>query len=59
MFHNQKLNNCINRIHERVLRIVCQHHNLTIDELLAKDGSFKIHDRNSQKLFTGILLPIL
>ena len=52
-FHNRKLNNHINRIHERALRIVYQGHNLTFNELLAKDGSFKIHDRYLQKLYIG------
>ena len=50
MFHNCKLNNHINRIHERALRIAYQDRNSTFNELLAKDGSFKIHDRNLQKL---------
>ena len=50
MFHNRKLNNHINRIHERALRIAYQYHNSTFNELLAKGGSFKIHDRNLQKL---------
>ena len=50
MFHNCKLNNHINRIHERALRIAYQDRNSAFNELLAKDGSFKIHDRNLQKL---------
>ena len=54
MFHNRKLNNHINRIHERALRIAYQDHNSTFNELLAKDGSFKIHDRNLQKLLIEI-----
>ena len=54
MFHNQKLKKHISRIHERVLRIVYQEHNSTFEELLAKDGSFKIHDRNLQRLLIEI-----
>ena len=54
MFHNRKLNKHINLIHERFLRIAYQDHNSTFDELLAKDGSFKIHDRNSQKVLIEI-----
>ena len=58
IFKNRGLNNHINRIHERALRIVYEDHNSTLDELLAKDGdellakdySFKTHDRNLQKL---------
>ena len=54
MFHKRKLNNHINRIHESVLRIAYQDHSLTFNELLAKDSSFKIHDRNLQKLLIEI-----
>ena len=46
MFHNRKLNNYINRIHERALKVVYQDHNSTFEELLAKDSSFKIHCHN-------------
>ena len=55
VFHNRKLNNHINRINERALRIVYQDHYSTFEELLAKDGSFKIHDRNLQILLIEIL----
>ena len=54
MFHNRKLNNHINRIHERALRIVYQNKNSPFEELLAKDGSFRIHDRNLQRLLIEI-----
>ena len=54
MFLNGKLNNHINRIHERALRTVYQDHNSTVDELLAKGGSFNIHDRNLQRLLIEI-----
>ena len=54
MFHNRNLTNHINRIHERALRILYQDHNSTFEELLAKDGSFKIHDRNLQILLIEI-----
>ena len=54
MFHNRKLNSHINRIHERVLRIVYQDHNSMFEELLEKKNSFKIYDRNLQ----GLLIEI-
>ena len=54
MFHNRKLNNQINRIHERALRTAYQDHSSTFNELLAKDSSFKIHDRNLLKLLIEI-----
>ena len=44
------LNNHTNCIQERAGEIVYQGNNLTFDEFLAKDGSFKIHDQNLQKL---------
>ena len=44
----------INRIHKRALRIVFQDYNPTFEELLAKDGSFKIHDRNLLRLLIEI-----
>ena len=44
----------VNRIHERALRIVFQDHKPTFEELLAKDGSFKIHDRNLLRLLIEI-----
>ena len=54
MFHNRKLNNHISRINERALKIAYQDHSSTFNELLAKDSSFKIHDRNLQKLLIEI-----
>ena len=46
MFHSRKLNNRINTLHERALRIVYQDRISSFDELLSKDGSFTIHERN-------------
>ena len=50
MFHSRTLNNKINRIHERVLRTVYSDYNSSFNELLDKDGSFTIHQRNVQGL---------
>ena len=50
MFHSRVLNHKINSLHERALRVVYKNDNLTFAELLDKDGSFTIHDRNLQKL---------
>lgn len=52
MNHSRKLNNRINRIHERALRVVYNDDNATFQELLCKDNSVKIHDRNLQVLVT-------
>ena len=50
MFHSRTLNNKINRIHERALRTVYSDYNSSFNELLDKDGSFTIHQRNVQSL---------
>ena len=50
MFHSRKQNHHINHIHERALRVVYKDYNSSFHELLEKDNSLKIHDRNPQKL---------
>ena len=52
MFHSRDLNNRINRLHERAIRLVYKNNNLTFEELLKKDKSFSIQHRNIQKLAT-------
>ena len=52
MFHNRTLNNKINKLHERALRLVYDNENLTLQELLQMDNSMSIHHRNLQKLAT-------
>ena len=52
MFHGRRLNNKINCIHERDLRIIHQDNTSTFQELLNKDNSFSIHHRNLQVLAT-------
>ena len=54
MFHSRGLNNKINRIHERALRITYKDKSSTFQELLEKDNSVSIHHRNIQKLAIGI-----
>ena len=46
MFHSRGLNNKINRIHERALRITYKDKSSTFQELLEKDNSVSIHHRN-------------
>ena len=50
MFHSRAMNNKINRIHERPLRLVYSGYSSHFDKLLKKGGSFSIHDRNIQTL---------
>ena len=52
MFHSRKLNNRINRLHERALRLVYKDVTLSFEELLRKDNAFCVHHRNLQKLAT-------
>ena len=54
MFHSRKLNNRINRIHDRALRLIYQDNSLSFAELLEKDISVTIHQRNLQVLATEI-----
>ena len=54
MFHSRKLNERINHIQERALRIVYKDFNSPFQELLIKDNSSNIHHRNLQKLVTEI-----
>ena len=46
MFHSRTLNNEIEKLHERAIRIVSLDFKANFDELLEKDGSFSIHHRN-------------
>ena len=48
--HNRKENLKINRIHERALRLVYKDDTSSFAELLERDGSFTIHERNIQSL---------
>ena len=48
MFHPRTLNNKINRLHEKVLRIVYGDCNSKLDKLLVKDSFFSINHRNIQ-----------
>ena len=54
MFHNRTLNNKINRIHERALRIVYRDKTSNFTELLQKDSAATAHQRNLQVLATEI-----
>ena len=50
MFHSRKLNNRINKLHERALQLVYKNPNLNFHDLLIREKSFCIHHRNLQKL---------
>ena len=54
MFHDRATNSRINKIHERALRIVYRDTESSFDELLAKDNSVSVHQRNLQLLMIEI-----
>ena len=54
-FHSRKLNARINRLHERALRVVHRNFDSSAEELLRRDSSTTLHQRNLQKLMTEIL----
>ena len=50
MFHSRKINNKLNKLHERALRAVYKNKTLSFSELLEKDKSSTFHERNLRKL---------
>ena len=50
MCHSRDLNRKINKLHERALRAVYKDKHLTFEQILNRDGSFTMHERNLQKL---------
>ena len=54
MFHTKQLNNRINNLHEKGLRVTYQDRNLSFSELLNLDKSISIHYRNIKYLLREI-----
>ena len=50
MLHSPNMNNKINRLHKRSLRIVYSDQSSTFEELLERDKTFSIHHKNIQSL---------
>ena len=50
MFHSRIMNNKINRLRERALRIFYSDFKSSFQGILMKDNSFSIHERNIQNL---------
>ena len=50
MFHSRIINNRINKLHERALRLVYKYVQCTFQQLLDKDNTVTIHHRNLQKV---------
>ena len=66
MLHTKELNNWINSLHEKALRLTYQSRNPSFDELLKLDKSVSVHYRNLQYLLTekykvkvGLSSPIM
>ena len=55
MFHSRKISYCINSIHERALRATYQDYQSMFFQLLQKDKSVTIHQRNLQVFATEFL----
>ena len=51
---SRKINNQINKLHERTLRLAYNDKNSSFRELLERDNSVTIHERNIQVLLTEI-----
>ena len=52
MFHSRKLNNRINGIPERALRLVHRDNKATLEEVLHKNNSVTVHHKKHQLLAT-------
>ena len=52
MFQSRTLNNKINKLHERALRVIYKDETSSFETLLHRDATFTIHERNLQKLAT-------
>ena len=50
MLHSRTINNTMDRLHERALRIVYSAFKSSFEDLVMKDNSFSIHERNIQSL---------
>ena len=54
MFHSRTLNNQINRLHERCLRIICSDNTSSFTDLLEIDNSVSVYHRNILVLATEL-----
>ena len=50
MFHSRTVNNKINKLHERALRLVYKNFDSSFEELLNVDNSKTVHQKNLQRL---------
>jgi hypothetical protein len=50
MFHSRSMNNKINRLHERCLRIIYNDKSSSFNELLERDNSISVHEQSIRSL---------
>ena len=48
IFHSRKINNRVNSLNKRALKVVYRDYNVRFSKLLSKDKSATIHERNLQ-----------
>ena len=54
MFHDRHINNKVNKIHERAVRIACKDSHSCFESLLERNNSVSRHQRNLQLLLVEI-----
>ena len=54
MFHGRQINNKINRLHERALRMIYNEYEDSFEDLLQRDNSFTVHENNIKKLLVEL-----
>ena len=54
MFHSRRLNNKINNVHEKALKVISSDQILRFQELLHKEASSSVHHRNIETLAVEI-----
>ena len=52
LFHSRKINNMINKVHKKALRLLYKDENSTFEQLLVKDKGYTVHERYTQILLT-------
>ena len=52
MFHSREINNRINKVHKKSLRILFNDNGSNFEVLLKKDEGLRVHERNIPKLMT-------
>ena len=54
MFCSKSAKKEVNRTNKRALKVLCEDYDSSFEQLLEKDGSISVHQRNLQNLMTEI-----